>query len=252
MKLQYASDLHLEFPENKQFITANPLRPAGDILLLAGDIIPFPSLKNADDFFHYLSDHFKTTYWIPGNHEYYRFDISEKSGTLDEKIRENVHLVNNVVKHQDDVSFILSTMWTHISPANEWQIEKGMSDFRLIQDKRHRFSTQRYNELHRESMTFIEEAFRTNQLKKTVVVTHHVPTIMNYPEQYRDSILNEGFAVEHFDLIQAHQPEYWIYGHHHANIPDFYIGKTNMRTNQLGYVHLKENRSFDAEKTFVL
>ena len=38
MKIQFASDLHLEFAENASFIKHNPLKVAGDILILAGDI----------------------------------------------------------------------------------------------------------------------------------------------------------------------------------------------------------------------
>lgn len=35
MKVQYCSDLHLEFPVNKKYLKANPTKPEGEILLLA-------------------------------------------------------------------------------------------------------------------------------------------------------------------------------------------------------------------------
>lgn len=38
MKIQYASDLHLEFSQNSKYLKENRLSVKGDILLLAGDI----------------------------------------------------------------------------------------------------------------------------------------------------------------------------------------------------------------------
>ena len=38
MKIQYTSDLNLEFEENTDYLISNSLKAAGDILILASDI----------------------------------------------------------------------------------------------------------------------------------------------------------------------------------------------------------------------
>lgn len=251
MTIQYCSDLHLEFRENENFLKRNPLKAASDILLLAGDIVPFAVQNKRDWFFDLISEQFEAVYWVPGNHEYYGYDLADKCGALNEKIRGNVFLINNsVVKHQD-VRLIFSTLWTEIGAANQEEIRLGMSDFHVIKYMNDRFRPIHYNQLHQESRDFLSKALKQGSPGKTVVITHHVPTFLNYPAKYRGDALNEAFAVELFDLIEPSGVDYWIYGHHHQYIPEFEIGRTRLVTNQLGYVKYGEHHAFRRDQRIV-
>lgn len=250
MKIQYCSDLHLEFPENKKYILDNPINPEADILILAGDIIPFVVMDKHNDFFDYISSNFKMTFWIPGNHEYYYYNIIEKSGVLDIKIRENIFLVNNCVKEVLGVNIIFSTLWSNISEARRWVIQQSLSDFKVIKYNDRLFNVDDYNILYQESLKFLQKTLVGKSDNKTVVVTHHAPTFINYPEKYANSNINEAFASELSNFIEDSNIDYWIYGHHHTNISDFQIGKTKLLTNQLGYIKYNENKGFDNKAVF--
>ena len=252
MKIQYVSDLHLEFSENREFIRKNPLTPVGDILILAGDIVLFEKIECAEEFFNFCSSNFNETYWIAGNHEYYHGNLEGRTGQFIENIRSNVHLVNNYWIQKDNTRIIFSTLWTSISPENAWHIQNGLNDYHVIKDGDKRFSTFRSNELFQENLAFIQEAVTKNELEKCIVVTHHVPTFMNYPEEYKGSVLNQAFAVELFDFIEQSTIDYWIYGHHHRNIETFNIGNTTLVTNQLGYVMSNEHKDFKRNNTIEL
>ena len=247
MKIQYISDLHLEFSQNNNFLMKSPIKPKGDILILAGDIVLFSKLDNHLDFFNYCSDNFKFTYWVPGNHEYYHSDVClplskvNKTGILNEKIKDNVFLINNVAIKHDNIKFIFSTLWTKINPTNQFWIERSMSDFIVIKYNGDYFNINHCNDLHDKSISFIKTELEEKDFTgKIIVATHHVPTILNYPPKYKGDLLNEAFAVELHDFILDSKINYWIYGHHHANITPFKIGKTKLITNQLGYVHCRE------------
>ncbi len=250
MKIQYCSDLHLEFSDNEKFLKETPLKAKGDILILAGDIIPLKISEKFGYFFDFLSDNFKYTYWIPGNHEYYYYDIADKGTVFNEKIRKNVFLVNNISVVHDNVKFIFSTLWSKIRPAYQRQIERRMSDFHVIKYFGTHFSASQYNKLHNESLDFIKQELKNVKEDTIIVATHHVPTFMNYPEQYKGDTLNDTFAVELFELIKNSDINYWIFGHHHKNIPEFKIGKTGMLTNQLGYVMFENTELFNPGKYF--
>jgi iron only hydrogenase large subunit-like protein len=97
-------------------------------------------------------------------------------------------------------------------------------------------------------LAFIQNELKTVQEEKIAVFTHHCPTFLNYPEQFKGDVLNEAFAVELFDMIESSKIDYWAYGHHHSNIPVFRIGNTKLITNQLGYVQRNEHKLFEPNK----
>lgn len=244
MKIQYCSDLHLEFPMNKKFMEQHPIEPAGEVLILAGDILPFDLHKKQTAFVDFIADNFEMVYWIPGNHEYYGYDLATVPDPLLEKLRSNVWLINNQAVTYNDISFICSTLWSKIDPVNALDIQRNVSDFFSIRWQEKKFTTREFNQLHRQSVSFIQDAIKENSTAKNIVVTHHVPTLCQYPAQYRHSPLNGAFATELYDTIHDSGASYWIYGHHHSNIPAFAIGNTTMLTNQLGYVQQNEHVGF--------
>lgn len=244
MKIQYCSDLHLEFPENKKFLDKFPIEPMGEVLLLAGDILPFSLHTKQKAFIDYVSDNFEIVYWVPGNHEYYGYDLGTVADPLLEKIRSNVWLLNNQTIQHKNINFICSSLWSRISPVNALDIQRSISDFFTIRWQGKKFTTREFNQLHRSCVSFLQNTIKENAGAKNIVVTHHVPTLYQYPAQYRNSPLNEAFAVELYDFIHDCDAVYWIYGHHHSNTTAFTIGNTMVLTNQLGYVQQKEHAGF--------
>jgi predicted MPP superfamily phosphohydrolase len=248
-KIQYCSDLHLEFSENMAFLEKNPIEPVGDILILAGDIVPFALMHKYDVFFDGLSEKFEQVYWIPGNHEYYYSDIQQRTGSFFEEIRKNLFLVNNYIASIQNTKFLFSTLWTNLSEINQWIIQQRLSDFHVIKNGNDRFVPSDYNRLFSESFAFLKNAVtQINNNEPVVVVTHHVPTFLNYPAKYKGDALNEAFAVELYDFIESNSISYWIFGHCHNNTPTSKIGKTQLLTNQLGYVEYEENSGYSSSR----
>lgn len=233
MKLQYCSDLHLEKKANSEFIKKNPIKPIGEILVLAGDIAMLKYIDENNDFFDYISDNFKQTYWIPGNHEYYGMDIGYD---LHGDIRHNVSFLNNQVVEIEKTRIVFSTLWSKISIQNQWNIQQAVKDFSVIDFNGAPFLPEHSNQFHRESLDFIKSVMKNEFDGKSIIVTHHAPTFMNFPEKYKSSRINEAFATELYYLIEELGADYWIYGHVHRNVQDFKIGSTVITTNQLGYV----------------
>lgn len=248
MKIQYCSDLHLEFPRNKFYLEQNPIPATGDILILAGDVTPLARLDDHAAFFDRLADQFEQVYWVPGNHEYYHGDLRGRTGAFQESIRTNITLLNNKVIHQSNYKLVFSTLWSKISPLYQLAIARGMSDFKVIRNHGLPFTTEDFNQLFNENFEFLKTAVHKKEEEQLIVVSHHLPTYKYYPSRFKDSPLSEAFAVELSDFIADSSIDYWLFGHHHCNVDRFCLGNTQMLTNQLGYVALDEQKGFIAGK----
>ena len=147
LKIQYASDLHLEFAENAQFIKSNSLQPVGDILILAGDTGYLGDENfSTHPFWDWASQNFEQVIVCLGNHEFYRYyDIATLRDGTEFAIRSNVHYYYNKVINIDDIDIIVSTLWSHIDQKNAFMTERSVSDFHRILYNRELLSYQNFN-----------------------------------------------------------------------------------------------------------
>ena len=134
MKIQYASDLHLEFESNSKYLIDNPLKVTGEILILAGDIHVFNKEGFMENpFWDWASKNYKQVIIAFGNHEFYKdYDLSSLKDGFKYKIRDNVYYYYNCVINLDNIDIIVSTLWSYIQDKNKLDCEMSVNDFKLI------------------------------------------------------------------------------------------------------------------------
>jgi predicted phosphohydrolase len=225
------------------------LRVCGDILILAGDIVPLHDEFLNNTFFHFISKNYRQVFWVPGNHEYYYRNISDFSVSFNLKLHENINIVNNIELQYEGIHFIFSTLWSRISEKNKKTIEQNVSDFECITKNDRKFKASDFNKLHDESLNFLRQS-SDHDKNKVVIVTHHVPSLFCNKPSHNNSSIYEAFSVDLTDYIEKSNVSFWIYGHSHFNQKPLYIGKTIMLTNQLGYVQLNEQDGFKLNAYF--
>ena len=246
MRIQYVSDLHLEFSKNRQWIAEHPLEVTGDVLLIAGDTayLDLPNSKNDTyseyEFWDWASQHYSQVIVCFGNHDFYGYyDLSSMPQGFCKQIRHNVHAYYNSVVHMEDVDIIVSTLWSKIEPQNAFQTQQSVSDFYCIMYDGHGLTADDFNHEHERCLAFIKQAVSESEAKKIIVLTHHVPTQLCTALEFLNSTINGAFTVELGDFIADSRINYWIYGHSHRNIKA-QIGDTLIISNQLGYISHNE------------
>lgn len=253
MKIQIASDLHLEFLQTNwpgERLIA-PV-PGADVLVLAGDIA---SGSNAIAMF---KDWPVPVIYVVGNHEYYRHtDVILRESLFKEASITGVHFLECNAIEIGMTRFIGCTLWTDykLSSKLSQQVqmeyaERCLNDHRLIRTESGLFTAQDALELHVSSRTWLEQELAKAFNGKTVVVTHHGPHPGSTHPRYVGDQLNAAFVSDLSEILQGdHAPDLWIHGHVHDGF-DYTVGRTRVIANPAGYVLNRQEHVQSSEFRF--
>lgn len=247
MRIQYASDLHLEYADNWRVLRRDaPMNVCGDILVLAGDIGYLGDGNfQTHPFWNWASENFHQVIVALGNHEFYKcYDLASMQDGIVGEIRPNVHFYYNAVVHLQDIDLIISTLWGNIELEDAYITEHSVADFRRILYGEDILTFSDFNREHRRCIDFIQKSVAQSVAVRKVVVTHHVPSSQLIAPEFQGSRINGAFTAELTDYIKTSGIDYWIYGHSHRNI-DKTIGSTHCVCNQFGYAFYNEHLTFD-------
>lgn len=251
MKIRLASDLHLEFTSNVNYIDGLIPELPGDeetILVLLGDIHVGIGAKS---YIEEIAKRFMYVIYVLGNHEFYHNNFYALRDRIEESIKSNnVFVPENEVIVIDGQAFACCTLWSDAEKEcsfAERRLEKGVNDYRLIKtSKKRTLKVADTVKAHKDSLSFLRREIDND----TIVLTHHVPILNQLGNpMYNNSPIQGAFESDLYDLILETQPKYWLYGHNHYNVGVTTIENTKLISNQAGYITEPMN---DYDPEFVL
>jgi predicted phosphodiesterase len=269
MKLQVASDLHLEFLARFPGERLVSPDPNADLLLLPGDIANgFSAIK-------LFADWPVPVLYVAGNHEYYGNSWEQTRDDLKRAAQgtQVIFLDNNVADfssfepwraaHAQGLSrlrFLGCTLWTdyclNTRPKTEpnsvqdlnpsldevtgrakamRDAELGLNDHNAIRSQQGRFTAAQALADHEQSRSWLKRELAKPFEGKTVVITHHAPHPRSVHPRYLApgmAHLNPCFASDLSGLLTG--ADLWLHGHVHDSF-DYTVGACRVVANPAGY-----------------
>lgn len=242
MKIQLASDLHLEFLQ-RAFPGERLIAPANEaeVLVLAGDI---GNGMQAVQLFHNWP---VSVLYVAGNHEFYEASFEQTCIDL-RKAAEgtSIHFLDNDVADFGGVRFLGCTLWTdYLLACNRTQrqlmenAERRINDHRLISTRDGPFTAAQALNEHELSRQWLQRQLDTPYDGKTVVITHHGPHPLSIHPRYAGDPTNAAFVSGNLDDLLS-KASLWLHGHVHDSF-DYAVGGCRVVANPLGYARNRNN-----------
>jgi Icc-related predicted phosphoesterase len=267
LKIDYLSDLHLEFYRTKNFpdLRADD-GTIGDVLVLAGDIMVLKHLdvRRTDkrsrfmrdiyrEFFTYISSLYEKIFYVTGNHEFYGDDIINAYGSLHDTLADfpNVECLDRRAVKYEGVHFIGVTLWTDFGRQNPLVMnfaKDKMNDYFAIyvnKKKKRKLTVEEVLDKHEIEKGFIENCLENSfDKRRTVVITHHSPTYHAHDATKPVNMFTDLFHVNMEYLMTRNKHiDAWIFGHtHHKYKQDIY--GTTVCSNPVGYLGQEKMSKF--------
>ena len=259
-RLQYLSDIHLEFHDKKNLGRISSemfVKPVADYLALCGDI-GMPERPGMLTFLKFCSENFKEVYWIPGNHEFYNYG-QKKKATVQEKLElcericdgfKNIHFMNRTVRQVPGWNLRIAgcTMWTEIRPEDDMKVIMSMNDVRQIYKSADtRIYPEDIREWHTRDKAWLdgEIARALTAQEDMIVLTHHLPSHKLIHPKYEGHPLNFCFAANLEQLVRV-PVRGWLCGHSHTAC-EIQINGITCALNPRGYPG-EDDTGFSREK----
>jgi predicted phosphohydrolase len=250
MKLQFVSDLHIEF---RGLNFKNLFKYTGDVLAMCGDIC---AIGNAEDFSYfieflkYITPKYKYVLHVAGNHEYYAAHIKYPKDEntiqyvnktlkgLNKQFPNYIYLNCDLVKLQinkKDYYFLGCTLWTYIKKNDYKEIGDTMNDYRAIYTTStsgiRQFMVEDSQKLHNKHLKFIRAVLDKYSSNKEpfILLTHHKPI----NDTVNPDVISQAYASNSYEYFKA-PIRAAFFGHTHVSYSKI-MNKIHYYSNPLGY-----------------
>ncbi len=260
MKIFLTSDIHSE-QANRKFIPTFDYEclqfdcpQDADVIVLAGDIGEW--LNGIE----WARSRFKNKeiIYVAGNHEFYDSDLSIIDEMRDKAEEFNIHFLDNGAVTIDGVRFLGCTLWSDFNNYSAIEIKEAwqnQNDYRYIKcqqwwenrqnkaralwlmnlESKFGFEPECFSPtvaylLHKESLQWLERELRKSYIGKTVIVTHHAPSVRSTIDNDRSYASN----LERFIECYKSEIDLWCHGHVHESV-DYDVSGVRIVSNPRGY-----------------